>query len=49
MKKLKITLPQLLKVLETQKPKYPITIVMNGIDKAEVEKLVDILKKEKKD
>ncbi|SFQ45228.1 CBS domain-containing protein [Flavobacterium akiainvivens] len=43
--KIKITLEQLKRVLTTEKPKYPITVVMKGIDKAELEDVVKLLKK----
>lgn len=45
--KLKITIEQLKKVLQTEKPKYPITIIMKGIDKEEMKELVKLLKDKK--
>ena len=43
--KMKITLEQLKMVLTTEKPKYPITVVMNGIDKSELKDVIKLLKK----
>lgn len=45
--KLKMTIDQFFRVIKTEKPHYPITIVMKGIDKAKVEKLIKILKSKK--
>jgi len=49
MKKIRITTKQLIKILETERPKFPMTIIMRGIDKAEMEELVKLLKTKKKD
>lgn len=46
--KVKLTLAQLKKILQTEEPKYPITIFMAGIDKEELEEVVKILKAKKK-
>jgi endonuclease V-like protein UPF0215 family len=43
--KLKITLDQLKKILKTEKPKFPITIIMAGIDRKELEEVIKLLKK----
>lgn len=43
--KIKITLAQLKKVLTTEKPKYPITVIMKGIDEAELKDVIKLLKK----
>lgn len=45
--KLKITIEQLKRVLQTEKPKYPITIIMKGIDKEEMKELAKLLKDKK--
>lgn len=45
--KLKLTLSQLKKVLQTEKAKYPITIIMKGIDEMELEELIRLLKAQK--
>lgn len=47
--KVKLTLDQLKKVLKTEEAKYPITIIMNGIDREELKELIKILKAKKKD
>ncbi|MBC7410108.1 MAG: hypothetical protein H7339_17120 [Arcicella sp.] len=49
MKKIRITTKQMLKILETETPKFPLTIIMRGIDKAEMDELVKLLKTKKKD
>lgn len=46
--KIKLTIGQLKKILKTQSPKYPITIMMTGIDKAELAELVTLLKSKRK-
>ena len=46
--KVKLTLAQLKKILQTEEPKYPITIFMAGIDKEELKEVVKILKAKKK-
>lgn len=43
--KIKITLAQLKTVLTTEKPKYPITVIMNGINKTELKDVIKLLKK----
>jgi len=43
-----MTLAQLKKVLNTEEPKYPIKIIMKGIDKAELMELIKVLKAKKK-
>jgi len=48
MKKIKITAKQLIKVLETEPLKLPLTIVMRDMDKAEMEELVKLIKSKKK-
>ena len=48
MKKIKITAEQLIRILETEPPKFPITIVMKGMDKAEMDELVKLLKAKRK-
>ena len=45
--KLIMTLAQLKKVLKTEEAKYPIKIIMKGIDKAELMELVKVLKAKK--
>lgn len=46
--KIRITPEQLKKILETQPPKFPITIFMKGIDKVEMDELVKLIKSKKK-
>jgi len=46
--KVKLTLAQLKKILQTEEPKFPITIIMAGIDKDELKEVVKILKAKKK-
>lgn len=43
-----MTLTQLRKILETECPKYPITIKMKGIDQQELKQLIRTLKTKKK-
>ncbi len=43
--KIKMTLEQLKMVLTTEKPKYPITVVMKGIDINELKDVIKLLKK----
>jgi hypothetical protein len=43
--KLKITLDQLKRVLKVEKPKFPITIIMKNIDKAELKEVIELLEK----
>lgn len=47
--KIRLTLPQLKKILQTEDPKYPITIIMKGIDKVELKEVIKILKEKKRD
>ena len=47
-KKLKITISQLKAILTTQKPKFPLLIIMDGITKEELGELAKILKAKKK-
>lgn len=46
-RKLKIKISQLMKILETEETKLPITIIMSGIDKEELKELVKLLKTKK--
>ena len=46
--KVKLTLAQLKRILETEQPKYPITIVMAGLDRDEVMEIAKILQSKKK-
>lgn len=39
--KILITVEQMMRVLESEPPKFPITIVMKGLSKAEVKELTD--------
>lgn len=43
--KLKITTSQFKEILNSVNPKYPITIIMKGIDKVEREELTQLLKR----
>jgi len=45
--KVRMTIRQLIKVLETEAPKFPIIFLMGAIDKEELEELIEILKKKK--
>lgn len=47
--KIRITTTQLKKVLKVQPLKLPITIIMKGIDKAEMDEIIKLLKVKKKD
>ena len=47
--KIRMTIDQLKKILKTEKPKYPITIIMKGIDKEQFKELVKTLKENRKD
>ncbi len=47
--KIRLTIEQLKKVLKTEKPKYPIKIIMKGIDKEQLKELVNTLKEDRKD
>ena len=49
MKKMKITTKQLIRVLQTELPKYPIKIIMAGVDKEELEEIIKLLKSKDKD
>ena len=46
--KLKMTIKQFREILKTANPKYPITIILDGIDKSEREELTQLLKKTKR-
>ena len=46
--KVRMTIRQLKKVLENEIAKFPITVIMSGIDKEELKELIEILKKNKK-
>lgn len=46
--KIRLTIDQFKKVLKTEKPKFPITIIMKGIDKEELKALVKTLKDNRK-
>ena len=46
--KVKLTLAQLKKILQTEEPKFPITIIMSGIDREELKDVVKLLKAKKK-
>jgi len=46
--KIRITFEQLKRVLETEPPKFPITIGMKGIDKKEMDELVKLLNPKQK-
>lgn len=48
MKKIRITTRQLIKVLETEPLKFPITIIMRGMDETERDELVKLLQSKKK-
>lgn len=48
MKKIRITTKQMLKILETEKLKFPVTIFMAGIDKTELDEIIKLLKSKKK-
>jgi|GEM_PF-2181070 len=43
--KLKITIDQLKQILKTEVPKYPIEIMMSKVDKSELLKIGNLLKK----
>jgi hypothetical protein len=45
--KLKITVDQLKKLLENQPPKFPITVIMKGIDQSELDMIGKLLRKKK--
>lgn len=47
-KKLKISITQLMTILQTEKPKFPLYIIMDGIDKEELKKLIKLLNAKKK-
>jgi len=47
--KIRLTLAQLKRILKTEKAKYPITIIMAGIDRAELQELLKLLREKKKD
>lgn len=47
-RKLKITLSQLREILRTEKPKFPLLLIMDGITDKELEELYKLLKKKKK-
>lgn len=47
--RVKLTLDQLKKVLKTEEAKFPITIIMDGIDREELKELIKILKAKKKE
>lgn len=47
-KKLKISISQLITILQTEKPKFPFYIIMDGIDKEELKKLIKLLKAKSK-
>ena len=47
MRKIKITIKQLIKVLETENPKFPMTIFMSGIEKEEIQQLIKLLNSKK--
>ena len=49
MAKIRITAQQLIKVLETEPLKLPLTIIMRGMDKAEMDELAKLIKAKKKD
>jgi len=42
--KIKLTIDQMTKILKTEKPKFPITIYLKGLDKRKVNELVKVLK-----
>ena len=46
--KLKMTIQQFKEILNNANPKFPITIIMKGIDKQEREELTQLLKKTKR-
>lgn len=43
--KLKITVDQLKKILENQPAKFPVTIIMKGIDQSELDLIGKLLRK----
>ena len=47
MKKLKITTKQLIAILKTEKSKFPVTVIMKGIDQEELDLIGKLLKKNK--
>lgn len=49
MKKIRLTLPQLKKILQTENPRYPITFFLKGIDREELAEVIKILKSKKED
>jgi hypothetical protein len=42
--KYRMTLTQLKTILQHEKPKFPITIIMKGIDKNELKEVIKLLK-----
>ncbi len=46
--KIRLTIDQFKKILKTEKPKYPITIFLKGIDKEEIKTLVKMLKDDRR-
>ena len=45
--KLKMTISQFKEILNNVNPKFPITILLSGIDQAEREELIKLLKRKK--
>lgn len=48
-KKIRITTTQLKAILRVEPPKFPMTIIMKGISKAEIKEIVELIKSKKKD
>ena len=46
--KIKLTITQLLKVLEEEKPKFPITLIMRGMQEEDIRRLIPLLQGEQK-